>query len=275
MDPIVGETAVHRLDDLEDAPPPGGRLPHREAHPRRLLPDRGRRPAPWLFPQLAAHRDRLARRVRRRSRTTRSRRCCCSPEWEHDAAEKVYHAIVRGTRRRGAPAAHPAPLRPDRLHPVRRLHDHQAGVPGRQEPPQLPRRGLRTGRRKVGQVLDELDEVAGWVKNQGLGLRIPYTLEGEPPTTCPTSSSASTTADRSRSTSSSRSPASARRTRRPRSRPRATLWVPAVNNHGRFGRWAFLEITDPWDAGTPHPAHICATGQRSIATTTADVDKSE
>jgi len=26
------------------------------------------------------------------------------------------------------------------------------------------------------------------------------------------------------------------------------LWVPAVNNHGGFGRWAFLEISDPWDA---------------------------
>ena len=26
-----------------------------------------------------------------------------------------------------------------------------------------------------------------------------------------------------------------------------TLWVPAVNNHSGFGRWAFLEITDPYD----------------------------
>jgi type III restriction enzyme len=26
------------------------------------------------------------------------------------------------------------------------------------------------------------------------------------------------------------------------------LWVPAVNNHGDFGRWAFIEIVDPWDA---------------------------
>jgi len=25
-----------------------------------------------------------------------------------------------------------------------------------------------------------------------------------------------------------------------------TLWVPAVNNHGGFGSWAFLETTDPW-----------------------------
>jgi len=24
--------------------------------------------------------------------------------------------------------------------------------------------------------------------------------------------------------------------------------VPAVNNHGGFGRWAFIEIVDPWDA---------------------------
>lgn len=27
-----------------------------------------------------------------------------------------------------------------------------------------------------------------------------------------------------------------------------TLWVPAVNHHGGFGRWAFVEIGDPWDA---------------------------
>ena len=27
-----------------------------------------------------------------------------------------------------------------------------------------------------------------------------------------------------------------------------TLWIPAVNGHGEFGRWAFLEVRDPWDA---------------------------
>ncbi|MDI6448981.1 hypothetical protein QJ522_07995 [Sedimentisphaerales bacterium M17dextr] len=27
-----------------------------------------------------------------------------------------------------------------------------------------------------------------------------------------------------------------------------TLWVPAVKNHGRFGRRVFIEIADPWDA---------------------------
>ena len=33
-----------------------------------------------------------------------------------------------------------------------------------------------------------------------------------------------------------------------------TLWVPAVNNHGGFGRWAFVEVTDPWDAQTVRAA---------------------
>ena len=27
-----------------------------------------------------------------------------------------------------------------------------------------------------------------------------------------------------------------------------TLWVPAINNHGGFGRWAVIEVADPWDA---------------------------
>jgi hypothetical protein len=27
-----------------------------------------------------------------------------------------------------------------------------------------------------------------------------------------------------------------------------TLCVPAVNNHAEIGRWAFLEIREPWDA---------------------------
>lgn len=28
------------------------------------------------------------------------------------------------------------------------------------------------------------------------------------------------------------------------------LWVPAVNNDGRFGQWAFIELRDPWNAKT-------------------------
>ena len=35
-----------------------------------------------------------------------------------------------------------------------------------------------------------------------------------------------------------------------------TLWAPAVNAHGGFGRWAFLEISDPWDAQNTIRAYL-------------------
>jgi type III restriction enzyme len=34
------------------------------------------------------------------------------------------------------------------------------------------------------------------------------------------------------------------------------LWVPAVNNAAAWGRWAFLEIADPWDAETAIRAFV-------------------
>lgn len=39
-----------------------------------------------------------------------------------------------------------------------------------------------------------------------------------------------------------------------------TLWVPAVNNHRGFGRWAFVEVADPWDAQRTIRAVLASTG---------------
>ena len=41
-----------------------------------------------------------------------------------------------------------------------------------------------------------------------------------------------------------------------------TLWVPAVNNHGGFGRWAFIEIADPWNAANTIRAMVNGTTRR-------------
>lgn len=24
------------------------------------------------------------------------------------------------------------------------------------------------------------------------------------------------------------------------------FWIPAINNDGRFGKWAFVEVMEPW-----------------------------
>ena len=34
----------------------------------------------------------------------------------------------------------------------------------------------------------------------------------------------------------------------PPRRAARTLWMPTINNHSGFGRWAFIEIDDPWNA---------------------------
>ena len=48
---------------------------------------------------------------------------------------------------------------------------------------------------------------------------------------------------------------------------RQELTVPAVNNHGEFGRWAFVEIADPWNAKnairtTLQPPHAKRQGEK-------------
>ena len=35
-----------------------------------------------------------------------------------------------------------------------------------------------------------------------------------------------------------------------------TQWIPAVNNHGVFGRWSFLEINDPSNLHTEIRSHL-------------------
>jgi type III restriction enzyme len=105
----------------------------------------------------------------------------------------------------------------------------------------------------MAQALEEMPEVARYVKNQSLGFTIPYTLNGEEKQYYPDFIACIADA-------SSRSvrlqpdlnlivevTGEARKDKAAKVATARTLWVPAVNNHGGFGRWAFVEVTDPWD----------------------------
>jgi type III restriction enzyme len=100
----------------------------------------------------------------------------------------------------------------------------------------------------MAQALEEMDEVVCYAKNLNLGFAIPYTLNGEEKNYIPdflvrirdgadeplnliVEVTGEKRKDKAAKVSTARN-----------------LWVPAVNNHGSFGRWAFLEISDPWDA---------------------------
>jgi type III restriction enzyme len=102
----------------------------------------------------------------------------------------------------------------------------------------------------MAQALEEMDEVVAYAKNLNLGFTIPYIIDGEEHAYYPdylvrvedghgkedllnliVEVSGEARKDKAAKTATAR-----------------TLWIPAVNRHGGFGRWAFLEITDPWDA---------------------------
>ena len=100
---------------------------------------------------------------------------------------------------------------------------------------------------KTAQSLEEMDEVIHYVKNHNLGFTIPYigyertkqyipdfivkVKSGEDePLNLVLEVSGKATEDKTVKVDTAKN-----------------LWVTAVNNSQKFGRWAFLEISDPWD----------------------------
>jgi len=104
-----------------------------------------------------------------------------------------------------------------------------------------------------------MDEVESYVKNHNLGFFIPYTHEGEAHNYIPDfivrlrAPGDAQPLNLIIEVSGEPKPEKAAKVETAR-----TLWVPAVNNHGGFGRWAFLEISDPWDAKNTIRATIAA-----------------
>jgi type III restriction enzyme len=100
----------------------------------------------------------------------------------------------------------------------------------------------------LAQKLEEMEEVARYVKNQNLGFTIPYTLNGEERHYVP--DFIVHINDGKEDLLNLIIEVTGEKTKEKLAKVGAArnLWIPAVNNHRGFGRWAFLEITDPWDA---------------------------
>ncbi len=101
---------------------------------------------------------------------------------------------------------------------------------------------------KIANGLESMPEVTSYVKNDQMGFTIPYTLgikersyvpdyiaqidDGQPdPLNLIIEVSGEKRSDKDAKVAAAKN-----------------LWIPAINNHGGFGRWAFIEITDPEDA---------------------------
>src|SRR3990172_5535789 len=109
---------------------------------------------------------------------------------------------------------------------------------------------------KLGQVLDDMDEVVAYAKNQGLNFRIPYTFEGEAANYAPDLIVQIDDGESEPLNLIIEGPGDPRREKAAKVPPADTYWIPAVNNHGGLGRWSFLEVSDPWDAANLIRAHV-------------------
>jgi type III restriction enzyme len=110
----------------------------------------------------------------------------------------------------------------------------------------------------MAHALEDMDEVVCYVKNHNLGFTIPYTLNGEEHGYIP---------DYIVRLDDGHGPddllnlllevsGEARKDKAAKVATARNLWTPAINNHGGFGRWAFMEITDPWDAQNTIRAYL-------------------
>ena len=157
-----------------------GRLPAGQADAGEVLPRRRRQRQALAFPATAGITKRwLAECVTLKDNTFPQ--LLLLIEFAHDAADRIYKAIVAATDGTASAQAHPAPLRHARLHPLRGFRHHPARLrhPRRQVPHLPRRRRYRSWEQKLAQALEDMPEVVRYVKNHNLGFTIPYTLNGE------------------------------------------------------------------------------------------------
>ncbi len=103
---------------------------------------------------------------------------------------------------------------------------------------------------RMAQALEELPEVVRYVKNQGMGFTIPYVDAGRSRSYATDFIACVDDGHGEGDLLSLLVEVTGQRDDDKVQRVSAAreLWVPAVNTHGGFGRWAVVEVTDPWNA---------------------------
>ncbi|MDE0503451.1 MAG: hypothetical protein OXM00_03185 [Paracoccaceae bacterium] len=101
----------------------------------------------------------------------------------------------------------------------------------------------------MAEALEEMPEIIRYVKNHNLGFTIPYILNGEEKNYTPDFVAC---IDDGRGQDALLNlivevTGESKKDKAAKVATACSLWVPAINNHGGFGRWGFIEIADPWD----------------------------
>ena len=260
LDPIVGESSIHTLDDLKRRRPNEVAFLLAKLTLEKYFRDDDGNDKPWLFPQLLGIAKRwLAECVTLKDNTFPQ--LLLLIEFAHDAADRIYKAIVASTD--GTAALKPI-LRPYDTIGSTRYVDFDTTRPvyaTKAEKCHISHVVADTDswEQKMAEALEDMPEVIRYVKNHNLSFTIPYTLNGEEKNYIPDfiaviqlpSSSGRGSGGEGESNLLNlivEVTGEKKKDKAAKVATARTLWVPAINNHGGFGCWAFLEIDDPWDA---------------------------
>ena len=98
---------------------------------------------------------------------------------------------------------------------------------------------------QVAYALESMDEVTAYVKNDHLGFTIPYTIDAQIKRYVPDFLVRIDDGGSEALTLVVEVSGQAREDKTIKVATATRMWVPAVNTHGGFGKWAFCEVTDP------------------------------
>jgi type III restriction enzyme len=261
MGPVIGQHEIHTLDDLRAKRQQQVAFLLAKYVYETYFTSADGDAKPWLFPQILD----ISRRW------LDERLVCkdsCFPQllllvqFAHNAADKIYRAIVAGEagEKRLMPILQPY----DTVGSTRYVDfdTTRAVMPTRADKCHVSHVVCDTDswEQKMAQTLEDMPEVVHYVKNHNLGFFVPYTFNGEEhryipdfivrirPEGVPT--------DGELLNLIIEVSGEAKKEKAAKVETARTLWVPAVSNHGGFGRWLFLEISDPWDAKDTIRAHL-------------------
>jgi type III restriction enzyme len=245
---VVGEADVHTLDGLKGVRPQTMAFTIAKAALDGYFRDEDLNERPWLFPQLVE----ITRTWLREHLTCKGNafpQLLLLTQHTHQAAAKVYEAVTIGTQGE------------KRLVPIMRPYDPigTTALVGFDTTKAVYETDPDTchlnyvvqdsdWESNLAHSLEQMGEVLSYVKNQGLGFQIPYTFEGKQANYVPDfivryddggpeplNLIIEVTGEKKKDKAQKVATAQ-------------NLWVPAINNADAYGRWAFLEVTDPWDA---------------------------
>ena len=254
--PVAGLHEIHTLDELQ-------RIRPQQVHfllaklvlEKYYRPEEGEAPKTWLFPQLVGiARDWYEQCVD--CKDDAFPQLLCLSQVAHNAADRIYRSISAGEE--GASRLRPI-LAPYEWEQTTNHVDFDTTRPvyATRDKCHVSHIVCDTGswEQKVAQSIEDLTEVHSYVKNDRQpGFSIPYTVDGEQRAYFP---------DFIVRVNDGRMRApddwlnvvvevtgEMKKEKAAKVATAQRLWVPSVNNHGGLGRWAFVEITDPWRAKT-------------------------